>query len=327
MEQQNNIFISNKINQSINPITIVHGQVDWDNYWTRDLPYLPNDHTEYMYFNRILSGEHTQQFTFDTVFMVGTWTITINLQFSAELNTQTTQYTVQGSATLDGVDYKKTKVLNHNDTASLDLPIGNSVCTIKLSRFKPGELDNVEVDLSATGEIPAIGNNANYHLPILQRNASSIPLLDIGGEGRIFDTDYKPPMVTGFHQAYNLNAVGQRISNGPKKREGIPNKLNIIDWKYLNIPIPDNSVRYMTMMGVPIKPIVVSQMMQKLNKTRGVVILYGFKDSAVSAFESWNGNLVPKPNSNKEPRAPFGQPTLRPVRFYGFPNSSDRDEL
>lgn len=152
-----------------------------------------------------------------------------------------------------------------------------------------------------------------------------LDLVDVGGEGRI----HADGNVTGFRQAYNLNAASQNISNGPNTGQPIPNKITVSSWATPTFPLADNSVLYMTMMGVPIEANVVTEMLRVLDPSNGVVFLYDPGTLGLATFietiAASNSKIVAKPNDPLN--APFDEPSFKPVHIFGMPGKIDHDEL
>lgn len=121
--------------------------------------------------------------------------------------------------------------------------------------------------------IPGPDYNTNKRLPSYIKGQPSITLLDIWGEGRIVDGD----MTTGFPNSYNLNKKDQLVSNGPDRNEKIPNLIPVNNYEtgFDSNLIKDNSVIYMTLMGAPIHPNIAKSMARAINKTTGVIVIYG----------------------------------------------------
>ena len=151
---------------------------------------------------------------------------------------------------------------------------------------------------------------------------SPTDLLDVWGEGRIIDNR----MITGFGDAYNLNKVTQKVSNGPNKGKDIPNLVPVYDYDNPVFPIGDDLVNYITLMGAPITEGTAREMYRVLNKQKGVIILYGLEDTKstdkgyIDNFEKYKGKLEYKPNKSLDPR--FNQITLKFARIYEFPKVS-----
>ena len=156
----------------------------------------------------------------------------------------------------------------------------------------------------------------------IARITEPIELLDVWGEGRIVTSD---GMITGFLQAKNLNEWNQKISNGPNEKFDIPNLIPVDNYENPKFPIGDGLVSYITLMGAPITKGTAQEMYRVLDKKCGVVMLYNPSEEHITIFEENKGKLIYKP---KDPlNHPFDQPTIRPVRIYGFPEVNDKDEL
>lgn len=120
-------------------------------------------------------------------------------------------------------------------------------------------------------------------LPAFQKKGP-ITLLDVWGEGRILDGS---GMVTGFDWAYNLNKIGQTISNGPNKGQPIPNMIPVKEYENPSFPIDDNVVSAVTLMGAPITRKVSQEIQRVLNATTGVVILFDPSEKDRGLFEHY----------------------------------------
>ncbi|MHC6224193.1 hypothetical protein ACYU03_05345 [Pseudomonas sp. X10] len=110
-------------------------------------------------------------------------------------------------------------------------------------------------------------------------------ILDVWGEGRITDSSTSPPVVTGFTNAYNLNKVGQRISNGPNTDQAIPHVLLVQEYDNPVFPVDDRSVPAITLMGAPITSGVAREMCRVL-ALEGTIYLYDPNDNDRKTFEA-----------------------------------------
>lgn len=112
-----------------------------------------------------------------------------------------------------------------------------------------------------------------YKTVPLERDNTSVRIIDYWGEGRINDTD----IITGFTESYNINHQYQVVSNGADKGTRIPNRIPVKDYESLdtNNYIKNDFADYVTVMGAPITKSCADDIVRILNKDNGVVILYG----------------------------------------------------
>lgn len=110
-------------------------------------------------------------------------------------------------------------------------------------------------------------------------------ILDVWGEGRIVDHSTRPPVITGFIDTYNLNKVGQRISNGPQMGQFIPNLLPVTEYENPKFPVDDRSVAHVTLMGAPITTGTAREMCRVL-ALPGTIYLYDPNDFDRRTFEA-----------------------------------------
>lgn len=87
-------------------------------------------------------------------------------------------------------------------------------------------------------------------------------------------------------EADNLNHVNQRISNGSYSGQPIPRLIPVDNYYYPQFPISDNSYTYLTLIGSPIAPAVVAEMLRVFDKSAGGrIYLYDPQDEDLDTFE------------------------------------------
>ncbi len=162
--------------------------------------------------------------------------------------------------------------------------------------------------------------NDNFSTMPPYKTLKSITLLDVWGEGRL-DCEGS---VTGFAEAYNINKL---YIPSNCNHDSIPNLIHVSSYENPKFDLPNDCVRYITIMGAPLTAATAQEMYRVLNKKIGVVILYDMSDKFIKVFEQNKGYLVYKPDDPLN--APFNQIKTGDgsYRIYGFPGVPDHDEL
>lgn len=143
-------------------------------------------------------------------------------------------------------------------------------------------------------------------------------ILDVWGEGRITDHSTRPPVITGFTHAYNLNKVGQRISNGPDTGRSIPHLLPVSEYDNPGFPVDSRSLPHITLMGAPITQGVAREMCRIL-KVPGKIYLYDPNEFHRRTFEAVAAEHSIQLIGRFHPSAlesPFNEISLRAVYLY-----------
>ncbi|MEG1042293.1 MAG: hypothetical protein RSE94_20470 [Pseudomonas sp.] len=146
-------------------------------------------------------------------------------------------------------------------------------------------------------------------------------ILDVWGEGRITDTSTKPAVITGFTHAYNLNKIGQHISNGPHTGRPIPHLLPVTEYDNPVFPVDSRSVPHITLMGAPITTGTAKEMCRVLSLP-GTIYLYDPNDFDRRTFEAVASELGITLHGRFKPselQPPFNQISLQAVYVYMSP--------
>lgn len=150
-----------------------------------------------------------------------------------------------------------------------------------------------------------------------------LQILDVWGEGRIVQRAEGANLITGFHNAYNLNKAGQRISNGPFAGGPIPNLILVYEYDAPKFPIDDHSVPHVTLMGAPITHTVAEEMCRVLAGL-GKVYLYDPNETDRRLFEAVAYAHGLQPLGRFDPAAlepPFNEITLLAAYVYRAPSA------
>ncbi|WP_336331989.1 hypothetical protein [Pseudomonas putida] len=150
-----------------------------------------------------------------------------------------------------------------------------------------------------------------------------LQILDVWGEGRIVQTVPGQNLITSFSNAYNLNKIGQRISNGPFAGEHIPNIILVYEYDAPDFPLDDRAVPHVTLMGAPITYHVAREMCRVVARP-GKIYLYDPNETDRRMFEAvaFEQGLQPLGrflSSELEP--PFNEITLLAAYVYRAPIS------
>ncbi|TDF86719.1 hypothetical protein [Pseudomonas sp. H9] len=143
-------------------------------------------------------------------------------------------------------------------------------------------------------------------------------ILDVWGEGRIVDATNNPAVTTGFTHAYNLNKVGQHISNGPHTGQPIPHLLPVTEYENPVFPVDDRSVPHITLMGAPITTGTAKEMCRVLTLP-GTIYLYDpneFDRRTFEAVSSEQGITLRGRFKPSELEPPFNEISLQAVYVY-----------
>nr|WP_238783992.1 MULTISPECIES: hypothetical protein [Pseudomonas] len=158
---------------------------------------------------------------------------------------------------------------------------------------------------------------------ITRPEGAVLQILDVWGEGRIVQRVGGKDIITGFTHAYNLNKVGQRISNGPRTGERIPHLYQVDEYDAPRFPLDTRAIPHLTLMGAPITYHVALEMCRVLAHS-GKIYLYDPNEPDRKMFEAVafaQGLQLLGRFDPAELDPPFNEITLLGVYVYRSPSS------